>query len=63
MELLIIRHALPVAVDNTATGEEADPELSDLGRRQAGALADWLVGPGAGAGWAPERIDAVYSGP
>jgi len=31
MELLIIRHALPVAVDNTATGEEADPELSDLG--------------------------------
>ena len=63
MELLIIRHALPVAVDNTATGEEADPELSDLGRRQAGALADGLVGPGVGAGWAPERIDAVYSGP
>jgi len=58
MELLLIRHALPVAVDNRHTGEEADPELSALGVRQAEALADWLtVGPTA------EGIDAVYASP
>lgn len=32
----------------------ADPPLSDLGRRQADALADWL---------ADERIDAIYTSP
>jgi probable phosphoglycerate mutase len=59
MELLIIRHALPVTVVNTATGEEADPRLSDLGLRQAEALADWLTdGPTSEAG-----IDAVYASP
>ena len=59
MELLLIRHALPVTVDNTVTGEEADPHLSALGRRQAEALADWLTdGPTAEA-----RIDAVYASP
>ncbi|MEC8998841.1 MAG: histidine phosphatase family protein [Actinomycetota bacterium] len=58
MELLLIRHALPVTVDNRATGVEADPELSDLGLRQADALADWLTtGPTA------ERIDVVYASP
>ena len=46
-------------MDNTATGEEADPRLSDLGLRQAEALADWLTdGPTAEA-----AIDAVYASP
>jgi probable phosphoglycerate mutase len=52
MELLLIRHARP---DRHEPVEgPADPELSDVGRRQAAALADWL-----GA----EKIDAVYSSP
>ncbi|MBC8195631.1 MAG: histidine phosphatase family protein [Acidimicrobiia bacterium] len=65
MELLIIRHALPVRVDNRHTGEEADPTLSDLGRRQADALAHWLAVHPAGTtdGVHNEKIDAVYSGP
>jgi len=65
MELLIIRHALPVRVDNRHTGEEADPTLSDLGRRQADALAHWLAVHPAGTtdGEHNERIDAIYSGP
>src|SRR5215204_5619528 len=44
MELLLIRHALPVRIDG---GDgPADPELSDEGRRQAGALARWLTDDG-----------------
>ena len=58
MELLLIRHGLPVTVDNRETGMEADPVLSDLGLRQAEALADWFAdSPTA------ERIDAVYASP
>lgn len=54
MELLLIRHGLPVIVDNRATGIEADPGLSALGLRQAEALADWFSN---------EQIDAVYASP
>jgi len=36
MELLLVRHALPVRVDNRDTGDEADPVLSD--RDQANPL-------------------------
>ena len=44
MDLLLIRHALPVRIDE---GEgPADPELSDEGWRQAGALAAWLADDG-----------------
>jgi probable phosphoglycerate mutase len=44
MDLLLIRHALPVRIDD---GEgPADPELSDEGWRQAGALAAWLADDG-----------------
>ena len=43
MELILIRHGLPIRVDNSETGEEADPSLSPLGLRQAEALADWLL--------------------
>jgi probable phosphoglycerate mutase len=41
MELLLIRHARPRRVER-AQGR-ADPGLDPLGRRQARALADWLV--------------------
>lgn len=54
MELLLIRHALPVRIDEGATAGPADPPLADLGRAQASALADWL---------AEESIDAVWSSP
>ena len=53
MQLVLIRHALPERVVTT-DGTPADPGLSELGRGQALALADWL---------AAERIDAVYSSP
>jgi broad specificity phosphatase PhoE len=52
MELLLIRHALPVRRE-LVTGA-ADPELSPAGKAQAGHLADYL---------ATERLDAVYSSP
>ncbi|MET0159370.1 MAG: histidine phosphatase family protein, partial [Acidimicrobiales bacterium] len=52
MDLLLIRHALPVRIDD---GEgPADPELSDEGWRQAGALAAWL---------ADEEIEAMVASP
>ena len=54
MELLLIRHALPVRIDEGAVDGPADPHLADVGRAQAGALADWL---------ADEAIDAIWSSP
>ena len=58
MELLLIRHALPVSVDNRDSGVEADPELSELGLRQTEALVDWLTTEPTA-----EQIDAVYASP
>lgn len=52
MDLLIIRHALPLRVE--VEGRAADPALSPLGHRQSRAMADWL---------APEGIDALYTSP
>ena len=52
MDLLLVRHALPVRADgDNAT---ADPPLSDTGRQQAEATAAFLAG---------ERIDAVVASP
>ncbi len=53
MELLLIRHALPVRLVRD-DGKPADPELAELGHRQAAAMTDWL---------AAERIDALYVSP
>lgn len=53
MELLLIRHALPIRRE-LEEGEIADPPLADAGHAQARALADWL---------ADERIDAIYASP
>jgi 2,3-bisphosphoglycerate-dependent phosphoglycerate mutase len=52
MELLLIRHALPVRRE--LTEGRADPELADIGRQQAAHLATYL---------ADERIDALYASP
>ncbi|HYD10836.1 MAG TPA: histidine phosphatase family protein [Acidimicrobiales bacterium] len=52
MELLIIRHGLPVRIDDA--GGPADPELSELGHRQAQQMADWLR---------HERITSIWTSP
>jgi broad specificity phosphatase PhoE len=52
MELLLIRHALPVRRELPAGA--ADPELSDAGHAQARRLADYL---------SDERLDALYTSP
>lgn len=54
MELLLIRHALPVRIDEGAVDGPADPELSEQGVVQALALAEWL---------AAEHVDAIWSSP
>ena len=53
MELLLIRHGLPVRIEND-DGRPADPPLSEVGRGQAEQLARWLR---------TERIDRVYASP
>lgn len=52
MELLLIRHALPVRRELEEGA--ADPELSEAGHEQARHLAEYL---------ATERLDAVYASP
>jgi len=52
MELLLIRHALPLRIE-VETGR-ADPDLSETGDDQARAVARWLQ---------DERLDALYSSP
>lgn len=54
MELLLIRHALPVRVDEGSVDGPADPALAPLGVRQSDALAGWL---------AAEPIHAIWSSP
>jgi len=53
MELVLIRHALPLRVENPE-GQPADPALSSEGREQARRLAKWLE---------RERFDALYASP
>jgi broad specificity phosphatase PhoE len=53
MELILVRHALPVRVEG-GSGQRADPALTEEGWRQADALASWL---------SHERIAAVYTSP
>lgn len=52
MELVLVRHALPMRV--VTDGGVADPPLSELGHRQAAAAAKWL---------AEEPFDALYVSP
>lgn len=53
MELIIIRHGRPERIEN-ADGAVADPELTDVGHRQASAMADWMKA---------ERLDSIYVSP
>ena len=54
MELVLVRHALPVRVDRTDHGGPADPGLSDLGWQQAVRVIEAL---------AHDEVDVVYSSP
>ncbi|MEY2570612.1 MAG: 2,3-bisphosphoglycerate-dependent phosphoglycerate mutase [Acidimicrobiaceae bacterium] len=53
MDLLLIRHALPVRRE-LDEGEVADPPLAEQGHAQAAALAEWLV---------DDAIDVLYASP
>ncbi len=53
LELLLIRHGLPLRIENN-DGTPADPPLAPLGHRQAQAAAEWLR---------DEAIDAIYVSP
>jgi probable phosphoglycerate mutase len=54
VELVLVRHALPVRVDEGDVDGPADPHLAPVGLAQAEALAAWL---------ADEPFDAVWSSP
>ena len=53
MELILIRHGLPVTVMHE-DGRAADPPLTEAGHAQARAAARWL---------ASDAIDRIYSSP
>ena len=53
MELILIRHALPLRVEKK-DGSPADPGLGPEGMAQAQKLARWMMA---------ERMDAIYSSP
>lgn len=55
MELLLIRHGLPVRVDEGSGDGPADPHLAAAGVRQAEALAEWLA--------TGDHIHAIWSSP
>jgi broad specificity phosphatase PhoE len=54
VELVLVRHALPVRVDATPDGAPADPGLADRGREQAHRLVEAL---------ALDEVAAVWSSP
>jgi broad specificity phosphatase PhoE len=54
MEIVLVRHALPVRIDATEDGGPADPELSERGREQAERLVQALAG---------EDVTALYTSP
>ena len=54
MEIVLVRHALPVRVDATPDGSPADPRLADRGREQAARLP---------AALALDEVTALYTSP
>lgn len=56
MELILIRHGLPVRSD-----QSSDPELSAEGRDQAAKVARWLAHEGADAVWSSPMRRAVQT--
>ena len=54
MEIVLVRHALPVRVDATPDGEPADPELAERGHEQARRVVQALAG---------QDVTALYTSP
>lgn len=54
MEIVLVRHALPVRIDATPDGSPADPQLDERGREQAQRLVQVL---------SAEPVDALYTSP
>ncbi|MDT7547679.1 MAG: 2,3-bisphosphoglycerate-dependent phosphoglycerate mutase [Actinomycetota bacterium] len=54
MEIVLVRHALPVRIDATPDGSPADPGLAALGIEQSARIPAALAG---------DVIDALYSSP
>ena len=54
MEIVLVRHALPVRIDATPDGAPADPELAERGHEQARRLVQAL---------AADAVTALYSSP
>ena len=54
MELVLVRHALPVRIDATHDGSPADPGLAELGLQQARRVVDALAG---------DEVTQLYSSP
>jgi broad specificity phosphatase PhoE len=54
MEIVLVRHALPVRIDATPDGSPADPGLADRGLEQAERIVAALQ---------HDSIDALYSSP
>ena len=54
MEIVLVRHALPVRIDATADGGPADPGLAERGLAQAARVAQALAG---------QEVSALYCSP
>lgn len=54
MEIVLVRHALPVRIDGTDDGGPADPGLAERGLEQAARVVQALAG---------DSIDALYTSP
>jgi probable phosphoglycerate mutase len=54
MELVLVRHALPVRIDATEDGTPADPGLDEIGRQQAERVLAALAG---------QEVSALYASP
>jgi broad specificity phosphatase PhoE len=54
VEIVFVRHALPLRIDATPDGTPADPELAERGLEQAGRVAAALAG---------DEVDALYTSP
>jgi broad specificity phosphatase PhoE len=54
MEIVLVRHALPVRIDATDDGSPADPGLAELGHRQAQRVLEALAG---------DEVTHLYSSP
>ena len=54
MEIVLVRHALPVRIDATPDGSPADPQLDERGIEQARRLVEVL---------SADAVDALYTSP